>query len=1004
MKDVFSLAENLSTSILFTFGCLLFTVFLSIIYFSKEKQTDLRSKIYRVILGLVVFILATEFLYLLCLGYVKNEAVLSSVRFIHWLAFISWVGVFCVYCVVYMQKLQYDNFGELLKKSKNSKALVIILAILLVTYAILPKEAVDLNSIVFINGHADYSVLALLTCMCSYVLICSYTLYRQYPLRRKIAITLIMFVLLVMLILQIMFNNISVYVICCSLQVFFLYFIIENPDIHLAREIEGLKADIDKSNKSKTDFLSNMSHEIRTPMNAIIGFSDSLLNSPKFDEATARNDIQSIATAGTNLVDIINNILDISKIESGNDTLDNKECSIAKIVKELGSIIESRIGNNPVKLYIELDEQIPSKVYGDSTKIYQILLNITNNAVKYTEVGKIKLSIVPEKTGNDTVLLHIKISDTGYGIKKEDFGKIFEKFSRLDSAVSKEIEGTGLGLVITKKFVDLMGGKIWFTSEFEVGTTFYVDLPLKIIDPTPIGSVNQDTSVQRVRNFLDCSDFTALVVDDSRLNLKVAERLLKKYNFNVDVAQSGKDCIYKYKYGNHYDIIFLDHMMPEMDGIETARILRRLDDYETPPIIALTANAMNGMEEKYLSEGFDYYLPMPINTQELDKIIHKFFENKTVTLVDDNVKTHHENASAVPEVKVDKPIEKPSKVIEEIKHVDMENVKPHDNNEVKAVAPVTEEKPIEVKEEVKTEEKVEEKTEVSTEPEVKEETKAEEKPIEPVTETKEEAKTEEKVEEKTEVSTEPEVKEETKVEEKPVEPVTEAKEEAKPEEKVEEKAEVSTEPEVKEETKVEEKPAEPVTETKEEAKPEEKIEEKAEVSTEPEVKEETKVEEKPAEPVTETKEEVKLETTETPSSEVSTDTVEVATDKSDDAMLAYLKENGVNMDNSLELLGDMEMYNMTMGDFIADVEAKWDRINKFKEASDMPNYAIEVHSLKSDCKYLGFMDLADISYQHELKSKENDVNFVNEHFDELVNEYNKVIKFVKTYIARYQLG
>ena len=986
MKDVFSLAENLSTSILFTFGCLLFTIFLSIIYFSKEKQSDLRSKLYRIILSLVVFILSTEFIYLLCLGYSNSEFLITSVKFLHWLSFILWVGVYCIYCVVYMQKLQYNSFGELFRESKNSSFLLIVTCILLLGYAIAPKETIDLNLIKCIASHADYIVLVFLTCMCTYVLVCSYVLYKQYPLRRKIAITLIMFVMLVMLVLQVMFNDISVYVICCSLQVFFLYFIIENPDIHLAREIEGLKADIDKSNKSKTDFLSNMSHEIRTPMNAIIGFSDSLLNSPKFDENTARNDIQSIATAGTNLVDIINNILDISKIESGNDTLDNKEFSIAKIVKELGSIIESRIGNNPVKLYIELDEQIPSKVYGDSTKIYQILLNITNNAVKYTEVGKIKLSIVPEKTGNDAVLLHIKISDTGYGIKKEDFDKIFEKFSRLDSAVSKEIEGTGLGLVITKKFVDLMGGKIWFTSEFEVGTTFYVDLPLKVIDPTPIGSVTQDTSVQRVRNFLDCSDFTALVVDDSRLNLKVAERLLKKYNFNVDVAQSGKDCIYKYKYGNHYDIIFLDHMMPEMDGIETVRILRRLDDYETPPIIALTANAMNGMEEKYLSEGFDYYLPMPINTQELDKIIHKFFENKTVTLVDDNVKTHHENASAVPEVKVDKPIEKPSKVIEEIKHIDMENVKPHDNSEVKVAAPVTEENPVEVKEKIK------------------EETKVEEKPAESATETKEEVQPEEKVEEKAEVTTEPEVKEETKVEEKSAEPATETKEEVQPEEKVEEKAEVTTEPEVKEETKVEEKPTEPVTEAKEDVNPEEKVEEKAEVTTEPEVKEETKVEEKPTEPVTEVKEEAKPESTEASNNDVSTDTVEIATDKSDDAMLAYLKEHGVNMDNSLELLGDMEMYNMTMGDFIADVEAKWDRINQFKEASDMPNYAIEVHSLKSDCKYLGFMDLADISYQHELKSKENDVNFVNEHFDELVNEYNKVIKFVKTYIARYQLG
>ena len=1005
MKDVFSLAENLSTSILFTFGCLLFTIFLSIIYFSKEKQSDLRSKLYRIILSLVVFILSTEFIYLLCLGYSNSEFLITSVKFVHWLSFILWVGVYCIYCVVYMQKLQYNSFGELFRESKNSKVLLIITCILLLGYAIAPKETIDLNLIKSIASHADYIVLVFLTCMCTYVLVCSYVLYKQYPLRRKIAITLIMFVMLVMLVLQVMFNDISVYVICCSLQVFFLYFIIENPDIHLAREIEGLKADIDKSNKSKTDFLSNMSHEIRTPMNAIIGFSDSLLNSPKFDENTARNDIQSIATAGTNLVDIINNILDISKIESGNDTLDNKECSIAKIVKELGSIIESRIGNNPVKLYIELDEQIPSKVYGDSTKIYQILLNITNNAVKYTEVGKIKLSVVPEKTGNDVVLLHIKISDTGYGIKKEDFGKIFEKFSRLDSAVSKEIEGTGLGLVITKKFVDLMGGKIWFTSEFEVGTTFYVDLPLKVIDPTPIGSVTQDTSVQRVRNFLDCSDFTALVVDDSRLNLKVAERLLKKYNFNVDVAQSGKDCIYKYKYGNHYDIIFLDHMMPEMDGIETARILRRLDDYETPPIIALTANAMNGMEEKYLSEGFDYYLPMPINTQELDKIIHRFFENKTVTLVGDNVKTHHENVSVVPEDKVDKQVDRPSKVVEEIKHIDIETVKPHQDNEVKTESSaVVEEKPVEVKEEVKPVVEVEEKVETPVVEEksdettsetkeegnadVKEETKVEKKSVETVseaeakTEKKTDAVTESEVKEEIKTEEKPEVKEETKVEEKTAETTPETKEEVKTEEK----------PEVKEETKVEEKTVETTPETKEEIKTEEK----------PEVKEETKVEEKSVETVSEA--EAKPESTESSSDDVSTDTVEIATDKSDDAMLAYLKEHGVNIDNSLELLGDMEMYNMTMGDFIADVEAKWDRINQFKEASDMPNYAIEVHSLKSDCKYLGFMDLADISYQHELKSKENDVNFVNEHFDELVNEYNKVIKFVKTYIARYQLG
>ncbi len=1035
MRNVYNLAENLSTSILLAFGCFLFTVFLAVIYFSKEKQSDLRSKMYRVILSVVLFILGTEFLYLLCLAYINSEIVITCIRIVHWLAFIFWVGFFCIYCVVYMQKLQYNNFTELIKNSKNSCALFIALCVLLLAYIVLPRTSVDVNQVVVICGTSDFGILFGLTCMCSYTLLCAYTLYKQYPLRRKIAITLIMLVLLAMLVLQILFNNISVYVICCSLQVFFLYFIIENPDIHLAREIESLKSDIDRSNRSKTDFLSNLSHEIRTPMNAIIGFSDSLLNTSKFDEKTARNDLLSIATAGTNLVDIINNILDISKIESGNDTLDCKSFNIAKTVKELGSIIEARIGNNPVKLYIDLDEQIPSKVYGDATKIYQILLNITNNAVKYTEVGKIKLSIVAERNDPEKVLLHIKISDTGYGIKKEDYSKIFEKFSRLDSAISKEIEGTGLGLVITKKFVDLMGGKIWFTSEFEVGTTFYVDLPLKVIDPTPIGSVQQESNSTRIREFLDCSDFTALVVDDSKLNLKVSERLLKKYNFNVDTAISGKDCIYKFKYGNHYDIIFLDHMMPEMDGIETVKIIKRLDDYEIPPIVALTANAMNGMEEKYLSEGFDCYLSLPINTQELDRIIHRFFEDKTIMSVSEKVRRERE-ASSKDAVGTEEKVSQ-GNLKEEVRHEVKPFVTEDEFDEKSKGEVVVVEEKAEVKEEVKTEDEapVEEKSDV------KEETKTEsDAPVEEKTEVKEEAKTESDapVEEKSEV------KEETKTEsDAPVEEKPEEKEEAKTEsdapveEKSEEKAEVKTEtdapveekPEVKEEAKTEtDAPVEEKPEVKEEAKTEtdapveEKPEVKEEAKTEtdapveekPEVKEEAKTEtDAPVEEKPEVKEEAKTETDapveEKPEVKEETKTesdavVEIATDKSDSAMEAYLRDKGVDMDKSLELLGDIEMYNMTIVDFVADVHSKWDRINQYKEAEDMPNYAIEVHSLKSDCKYLGFMKLADLSYQHELKSKENDVNFVKENFESLSTEYNNTIKLVEDYMKRYELS
>ena len=199
------------------------------------------------------------------------------------------------------------------------------------------------------------------------------------------------------------------------------------------------------------------------------------------------------------------------------------------------------------------------------------LLNILSNAVKYTEVGKIKLTITGD-VKDENVDLHFKVSDTGYGIKKEDFSKMFEKFSRLDSAVSNEIEGTGLGLVITKKYVDLMGGNIWFESEYEVGTTFFVDISQKIISNTKIGEV-KETNILKNDNYLDCFGKKVLIVDDNKLNIKVASRILERYNFEIDTSESGKDAIYKVKSDNNYDIIFLDHMMPEMDGIETMKIL-----------------------------------------------------------------------------------------------------------------------------------------------------------------------------------------------------------------------------------------------------------------------------------------------------------------------------------------------------------------------------------------------------------------------------------------------
>lgn len=619
----FSLSDKILASLLTTIGSIIMTSIILIIYLFKEQRRNVMSKLYHIMIILVSFMLITEVANTLCLAYDIENILYRILYSVHWLSFLGWFATYYIYCIAYFTDYNGESLIELFNSSIRVRIVSIGLVVACIVYFFFPYIDVTSENIRYIAGAKEYYIIGCLVVIGILILFDAFVKYRKMPTRRKVAVCLVLGFLAAFLILQILFQDICIYVIVCSLQIFFLYFITENPEIQLAKEIDKLKQDIEKSNRAKTDFLSNMSHEIRTPMNAIIGFSDSLLSSTTFDPEQAKKDIQNITVAGNNLLDIINNILDISKIEYGSEEIDNKEVSIKKIVDDLETIIKTRIGKSPISFIKELDPNTPSKVLTDSTKLHQVLLNILTNSVKYTEVGRIKLNLVTEYSQKEKnkVMCHFKISDTGYGIKKEDFDKLFQKFNRLDSALEKEIEGTGLGLVITKRLVELMGGKIWLESEYGVGTTFFLDIPFVVTDVTPIGEDVKIVKKNEEAEYLDCSGLTALIVDDNELNIKVAARLLGRYKFNIITSNSGTDCVYRFKSGEHYDIIFLDHMMPEMDGIETLHIIKKLSDYEIPPIVALTANAMTGMREMYLNEGFDYYLAKPINTDNLDKII-----------------------------------------------------------------------------------------------------------------------------------------------------------------------------------------------------------------------------------------------------------------------------------------------------------------------------------------------------------------------------------------------
>lgn len=610
--------------LILSIGSLIYLLILVIVYFSKKRHLSIQSKLYHYLLITALILLITEIITNVFFDFNPILAVNNFWLRIHWTTRIIWFLLLYFYGVCVLKDLEYKNIFDLIKNNYRCLVAFLVTIIFFTSYMFVPFKDMTKETFTYLPGAAAYYVLSYCTLLVVVIMLYLILQARDTTKRKKASMIILCVEMIIILIFQFIFPNAAVLGLGIALQMYFLYFYNENPDLFAISELEKVKDTIVKANTAKSDFLSNMSHEIRTPMNAIVGFSDTILNDSVFDEAKVRSDINHILSAGNNLLDIINNILDISKIESGSYTLEEKEYSIAAVILELTSIIEARLNNRPIELITDIDALTPSKLYGDQTKIFQVLLNILTNAVKYTEVGKIKLSLVSE-INMDTVKLKFQISDTGYGIKKEDYNKLFEKFTRLDSATTNEIEGTGLGLVITKKYVDLMGGKIRFESEYGVGTTFFVEISQKIVSNTAIGDIREPYKTSNVIENYDCSNYKVMIVDDNKLNLKVAERILKSYKFNVELVTSGKDCIYKVKEGRKYDMIFLDHMMPEMDGIEVVHILKKLVDYNIPPIVALTANAITGMREMYLREGFDEYLSKPININDLNKLIEKYF-------------------------------------------------------------------------------------------------------------------------------------------------------------------------------------------------------------------------------------------------------------------------------------------------------------------------------------------------------------------------------------------